>query len=295
KGRQIVFAVFPSVDELGHVRGFGGGRLEGALARIDDLLQKRLGAFEGEIVLTADHGLTETHTHLDLRRIVDERVGPTIAFPLVRKRNPEACVCESGNGMANVYLRGQTGWAELPPAERCRELATDLLRIEGVDSVAIRSHMKGRAELWTRRGVAEVGFSEDGLFARGPAFDRAFEGASPHEALAHSAGERWPAPAVALSALFASARTGDLLVSATEGFDLRTAREWPQHHASHGGLHRSHTVVPVRSSAPLPPGPLRTLDLFSYALAHAGIPLEEYPDSDSALLASGRWRPEVLP
>jgi hypothetical protein len=45
---------------------------------------------------------------------------------------------------------------------------------------------------------------------------------------------------------------------------------------------------------PLPSRPLRTLDLFSYALGLAGIPLEDYPDSDAALLAEGRWQPEVL-
>jgi type I phosphodiesterase/nucleotide pyrophosphatase len=294
KGREIVFAVFPSVDEIGHVRGFGDERLENALARIDRLLEKRLGEFEGEIVLTADHGLTETDRHIDLRGLVEEHAGPTIAFPLVGKRNPEACVCESGNAMANVYLRGESAWRERPDPDRCRELAAALLEVEGIDSVALRGGEDGRAELWTHRGVGEAGFGERGLFARGPAFDVPFEDATPAEALEVSATERWPDAAFALASLFASDRTGDLLVSAAEGFDLRTAREWPEHHASHGALHRAHTLVPVWSSVPLPSGPLRTLDLFSYALRLAGIPLEDYPGSDAALLAEGRWQPEVL-
>ena len=49
-----------------------------------------------------------------------------------------------------------------------------------------------------------------------------------------------------------------------------------------------------RSSAPLPPGPLRTLDLFPYALEQAGVPLDEYPASDAALLAAGTWAPGVI-
>ena len=149
------------------------------------------------------------------------------------------------------------------------------------------------AELWTRDGIGQVGFDETGLSQEGEAFGQAFTGASPDEALALSVDERNPDAAFALTSLFASERTGDLLVSAAPGFDLRTRSEWPEHHASHGGLHRDHTVVPVFASAPVPERPLRTLDLFGFALALAGIPLDEYPDSDASLLAEGQWRPEV--
>ena len=138
-----------------------------------------------------------------------------------------------------------------------------------------------------------AGFGDDGLFQQGPAFSTSFERASPADALARSAGERNPDASFALSSLFASERAGDLLVSAAPGFDLRTKSEWPEHHASHGGIHRDHTVVPVFSSAPLPASPLRKLDLFVLTLQLAGIPLEDYPRSDAHLLAQGSWRPEV--
>ena len=207
KGRDIVFAVFPSVDELGHVRGLASGHSEAALHRIDRLLQERLGDFRGEIIVTADHGLTETHTHLDLRAVVEELAGPTIAFPLVAKRHPDACVCESGNAMANVYLRGESGWSERPSPERCRELAAELLRIEGIDSVAVRGDDAAAAELWTAGGAAEVGWA-DGLYQRGPIFREEFEAATPRDALAKSYDEKWPDTAFALTSLFASARAG---------------------------------------------------------------------------------------
>jgi hypothetical protein len=32
-------------------------------------------------------------------------------------------------------LRGASGWAERPTPERCRELAAELLQIEGIDSL----------------------------------------------------------------------------------------------------------------------------------------------------------------
>ncbi len=293
KGREIVFAVFPSVDELGHTFGIASERPRHALEEIDRQLAAKLEGFEGEILLSADHGLTDTHTHLDLRAIVEAREGTTIAFPVITKRFPQAVVCESGNAMANVYLRGENAWQDLPAPDRCRELAAHLLELEGIDSVALRAEAPHTAELWTRDGVGRVGYVEAGLFQEGPVFAASFSGATPADALDLSVGERHPDAAFALSSLFASERTGDLLVSAEPGFDLRTKSEWPEHHASHGGLHREHTVVPALSSAPLPSRPLRTLDLFSLTLDLAGIPLDEYPESDASLLARGSWRPEV--
>jgi hypothetical protein len=293
KDREIVFAVFPSVDELGHTFGLTSDRPRDALAEIDRQLEEKLSGFEGELVLSADHGLTSTHTHLDLRGIVEESEGTTIAYPFITKRFPQAVVCESGNAMANVYLRGEEAWADLPSVDRCRELAARLLEIEGIDSVGVRGEVTGTAELWTRGGMGLVGFDETGLFQDGPIFAETFESATPEEALEHSRSEQHPDAAFALSSLLASERTGDLVVSALSGFDLRAKSEWPEHHASHGGLHRDHTVVPVRSSALLPAAPLRTLDLFAFTLDLAGIPLSEYPESDAARLAAGSWRPEV--
>jgi hypothetical protein len=293
KDREIVFAVFPSVDELGHTFGIAGGRPREALVSIDGLLQEALEGFEGEIVLSADHGLTDTDTHLDLRGIVEASEGTTIAYPLITKRFPRAVVCESGNGMANVYLPGEGGWAERPQVERCRELAVRLLAIDGIDSVAVRGDGDGVAELMTHEGVGRVEFDSVGLSQSGTAFTSTFSGATPAEGLERSHADRYPDAAFALTSIFASERAGDLLVSARPGYDLRTKAEWPEHHASHGGLHREHTVVPVYSSAALPARPLRTLDVFAHTLELAGVPLDEYPESDAALLARGDWKPEV--
>ena len=292
KGRPIVFAVFPSVDEYGHVHGASDDRAAAALTDIDTLLARKLGTFGGELLVSADHGLTDTHTHLDLRAAVEERVGPTVAFPLIGKPNPIAVVCESGNAMANVYVRGAGGWRDVPGPDECRTLASSLLELEGIDSVAFRVGGDS-VELSTRRGGGVVGFRDGGLFQRGDAFAHSFEQLDPAAALAASADEEHPDAAFALTSLAASERAGDLLVSASVGFDLRAAREWPEHHASHGALHRAHTVVPVLSSVPLPSPPLRTLDLFRVTLDAAGVPLEEFGDSDAALLARDAWAPGV--
>jgi hypothetical protein len=293
KGRPIVFSVFPSVDEFGHVYGLAHGSGAEALTEIDRLLAAKLDGFPGDVVLSADHGLTDTSTHLDLRALVEERVGPTLAFPLIAMPNPAAVVCESGNAMAHVYLRGESGWQGLPRVDRVRALARELIPLDGIDSVAIRGEEPHSVELHTRAGVGVVAFSDGTLGQRGPIFANEFNGVSPRDALAMSFSDERPDAAFALTSILASERAGDLLVSASVGYDLRAGREWPEHRASHGALHRAHTLVPVRSSAPLPKPPLRTLDLFAYVLSLAGIDLVEYPDSDAYLLQKGRWRPGV--
>ena len=293
KGRPIVFAVFPSVDEFGHVHGIAEGSPTQALISIDHLLEQKLGDFDGHVVLSADHGLTDTTTHLDLRGLVEERVGPTLSFPLIAIADPAAVVCESGNAMANVYLRGPEGWRTVPPVERARMLARELAPIDGIDSVALRGEEPGSVELHARDRTGLVRFAGGRLDQSGAVFERELDGATPREALVGSLADERPDAAFSLTSLFASERTGDLVVSARVGFDLRGRREWPTHHASHGALHRAHTLVPLRSSAPLPDPPLRTLDVFAYTLALAGIQLSEYPGSDAYLIERGRWEPAV--
>ena len=293
KGRPIVFAVFPSVDEYGHTIGLGEGHAEEALVSIDRMLAETLAGFDGEVLVSADHGLTTTTRHIDLRAVIERMAGSTIAFPLIAKPNPAAVVCESGNAMVNVYLRGDGGWGVVPPVDRCRELAAELTELEGVDSVAIRGDRPDTAELITASGTGRVGWDSSGFWQAGDIFGEAFSGLDPRESLARTEHEEWPDAPFALISLFASRRAGDLLVSARVGWDLRTDREWPAHHASHGALHRHHTVVPLLSSRPLDAAPRRTIDVFTETLVRAGLGLDGYPQSDAALMAQGAWRPGV--
>ena len=290
KGRPILFAVFPSVDEFGHVHGLDETRPAEALREIDGLLAHELDGFEGELLVSADHGLTSTETHIDLRALVEEQIGPTLAFPLIAKPNPAAVVCESGNAMANVYLRGGEGWDEPPPVDTCRSLARELLGVDGIDSIALKD---GEAvELLTPRGAGRVGFNggSSRKEMRLPRSSRELGRERRSSARSTTSGRmqrsrwlRWPRPRapVTCSSRRRSATTSAPTASG-RSTTPRTAR-----------LHREHTLVPVMSSAELPEPPLRTLDLFGHMLSLAGIPLGDYPESDAALIAEGRWAPGV--
>jgi hypothetical protein len=79
---------------------------------------------------------------------------------------------------------------------------------------------------------------------------------------------RYPDGMYQLTQLFDSERTGDVVVSATPGYDLRRDHESPEHFGSHGSLHRDHMHVPIACSAPLTEGPMRTIDVFPSTLQH---------------------------
>src|SRR5918999_1329304 len=176
KGRPIVFAVFPSVDEYGHVLGLDDARPADALRAVDALLAEKLADYDGEVIVTADHGLTATDTHLDLRAVVEERVGPTLAFPRTPRPDPAAVVCESGNAFANVYLRGEDGWREPPSTAACRGLAEELAALDGIDSVVWRGEREGEAEILSRGRAGRCGVRDGGLFQEGEAFETELAG-----------------------------------------------------------------------------------------------------------------------
>ena len=73
-----------------------------------------------------------------------------------------------------------------------------------------------------------------------------------------------------IAQLWRSRRSGDLVVSAMPGWDLRERYEHPEHLSSHGALHAGHMLVPFAASAPLTEGPMRTADVFATVLDHLG-------------------------
>ena len=75
---------------------------------------------------------------------------------------------------------------------------------------------------------------------------------------------------VQIAQLFRSARAGDIVVSATPGYDFRERYERPEHLSAHGSLHADHMNTPLAISAPVGEGPLRTADVFACAFDWLG-------------------------
>ena len=284
---DFMYAVFPGVDEYAHLTGpfskttLGAYRtLDRAIGEVCGLLRREGRLSETLLVLSSDHGLSDTHTHFDPGDFLNERGYRTLYYPLVARNRATAAYMVSGNAMAHVYLAGPDGWGERLCYDTIRSGREDLvgtfLEQEEIDLV-IGQRANGEVCVASRRGEAFLREDEAGrihyrtaggdplgygpmpaCFSREEGLDLTFD--SPH-----------PDAPVQVLQIFNSGRTGDLVLSARRGYDLRSNDyEHPEHHASHGSLDREHMLVPLAINARVNRDRLRTVDLFPTILRLTG-------------------------
>jgi hypothetical protein len=290
-GARFVHAVIPGIDADSHREGPDAPPVRDAYRRLDRAVGAAVDALGREtsetlIFLVSDHGHSTTTRHFDIHDFVETRVGRTLSHPRVLRAlfGARAATMVSGNAMAHVYLRGERGWRD----ERCVEgLARELSAEEAVDHVATRE--AGGVRVRSRRGEALLSWTGEGTvrcrtldgdpFRYGAALGGDGEASHTHgEWLDLTADSDYPDAPVQILQLFASRRTGDLVVSSRLGWDLRARYERPPHRGSHGSLHARHMRVPLWCSEPLAPGPYRSADVFPTLLRAMGLDAAERID-----------------
>jgi arylsulfatase A-like enzyme len=289
---RFTFHAHLSVDHYSHHHGPRHERVIDAYRRFDrtvgalcDRLASRGQLEDTLLCLSSDHGHTEVSRHLDLEGFFEARGLRTLYFPRLLRRwlACDAACMVGGNGMAHVYLRGQRGWAERPTGDELTSthptLVDDLLGEEAVHVVAHHTGEDGAILVRSRAGDATVRLDGDRVHyqvSRGAdpfGYTDALPGyLSRAELLARTQHTDYPDAPLQLAQLFASHRTGDLVVSALPGWDLRARFENPEHRSSHGTLHRGHMTVPFAMSHPLPDTPIRTVDTYPTVLSLLGEP-----------------------
>jgi arylsulfatase A-like enzyme len=90
---------------------------------------------------------------------------------------------------------------------------------------------------------------------------------SPQDALENSYNTEYPDAILQIVQLLESPRTGDLVLSAAHGYDLRAKHEKPEHRSSHGALFRDHMIVPFATNAKIKKEYMRTVDVFPTILS----------------------------
>jgi type I phosphodiesterase/nucleotide pyrophosphatase len=287
---RFVFAQFPAVDGYTHQSAPDSRQVHQALARVDATIGKlrdRLWA-RGElgdslILLVSDHGSSPVHTHLDLAEWFRSQGVPTLSHPVVWERHPRAAVMVAGNGSAMVYARPAKARTDRWPVERLRlpgafgttrDLISALLREKAVALLAAESQAGG---IWVASTAGEAQLRSEGnggmtyeICSGDPLMMGRSWTATGREWLEATWDGAFPDAAFHLLDQFRSERSGDLLVIAQEGYDLRARFEVPEHRAGHGSLIRAHMQTPVWSSQPMPKAPLRTVDLFPSMLSWLG-------------------------
>ncbi|MBK9335573.1 MAG: alkaline phosphatase family protein [Lewinellaceae bacterium] len=290
---EFVFAVFPGVDSNSHLRHPRHERTIQAYKFVDYSVGqvaeklKRLGRWdETLVILTSDHGLSDTHTHLDLADFINRRGMRTLAYPAIWTHRPKASVMISGNAAGHVYcLQNRNGLPLLGDEllHTMGDIWPALIAEESVDFVTWRQDQttyavesaKGRA--WIQRqgnGLCYLPQTGDPL-----GLGRLDTPLDAQQALDATFGSDYPDALVQIEQVFNCSRCGDFLVTSKPGHDLRYTWEWPEHHGSHGSLHREHILVPfIYNRKGWDDRPARTTDIFNTVLKWAGKPIQENTD-----------------
>ncbi|MFH0799894.1 MAG: alkaline phosphatase family protein [Pseudomonadota bacterium] len=290
----FVFAVFPGIDEYSHLahprheRVFERYRwLDGAVGRIVEDL-KRAGEWENTAMfLVSDHGLSETHTHFCLNEFLEKRGLPAFFYPLIcHKQGKLSATMVSGNGMAHLYFKNRDGWSRHTVREELERLAPglldDMLHEDAIDIMAVRN-AEGGADVLSRRGEAKVGLDGGVLHYEVAGSDPFGYSALPADldpasCLGLTLNTDYPDAPFQIAHLLTAPRTGDVILSARPGFDLRLKYETPEHHGSHGSLHKSHMRVPLITNLKLADRPARTADVFPTVLKFLGCDIPGHID-----------------
>jgi arylsulfatase A-like enzyme len=293
---DYLFAAFTGVDKASHARGHDDPMVHEAMSIVDDAVARLRHDAEADgrwadthLWVVSDHGHADVHTHLDLVRVVAETGLRTVAHPWSATLAPDAAVMVSGNAMSHVYLdlarRDRPWWPSL--AQKHEGVAHALLECDAVDLMLL-PHGPARCEVRSRtRGSALVERCGDTYrYARGSG-DPLGVGAdlktSADDAFDATRDGDYPDAIVQIATLAGSARAGDIILSATPGWDFRSRYEPIPHRSAHGALHRDHMMVPLLMNRRAARAPRRTTDLFASALDALGATPPAEMDGESFL------------
>lgn len=298
--RAAVLAIL-SADKFAHKYGPRSAPVRTAIADIDAAVARAQAiAADGgwldtlHIWVTGDHGHAEVTAHEDLHGWLEREGLRVRAHPRLSVKNPDVVLMVGGNAMAHLYMapgeRQRRWWSSHAPA--WDRLLDRLLDRPAIDLLAVNSCERTVQVRHRERGVAEVRRTDG---ARGPRWSyitidgdplglggslRDLNACTAWDVTATSA---YPDALVQLSWLGASARSGDVVISATEGWDLRARYEPIPHVSTHGALLREQMMVPLLVDVPLARPPQRTADIVPSALDLLAIPADTDFDGRSFL------------
>lgn len=301
---RFMFAVLPGIDGVAHLRHPEHPRVLDLYRRFDRDLGRYLAAVGSEtdhlLMLVSDHGFSRIDRHVDIALALEDLGVPTLRHPVLWRSHPRAAVMVSGNGSAQVYLAPGTPRSHRYPLSAIEDgeiegvpkvVVDHLANLEGVAFVAavegedvVVVSASGRARI-TKKGNT-IGYTPEtgDALGYGPAPQR-------HDSdgwLRATIDSPHPDGPVQLLQLFGSHRTGDLIVSAEPGTDLRSDWEFPEHKAGHGSLAADQMLCLAAFNRPVA-GPIRAVDTFPMVLEHLGYGIPPGIDGRLHQRAVGRY------
>lgn len=275
---DLVFFGHQCVDKFSHQLGQEAPAVRDALRVVDAMAARLLddAARRGdpmELLVVSDHGHTRVRGHDDLADLLRALGHGVLAHPWTFAGGDDVAVMVSGNAMAHLYLEltrpARPWWPAL--AHRWAPLVEALLARDSVDLLLL-PHAPDRCEVRSAaRGSAMVVRAPNGAYAYRPlsgdplGLGGALEVGDAEAAYDATIETTYPDALVQILALAGAARSGEIIVSAAQGWDLRARYEPIPHISTHGSLQRDHLLVPLLTSRPLTSAPRRTADVFRLA------------------------------
>jgi hypothetical protein len=282
---RFVFAALTGVDKASHAEGQAASLVVDALRIVDQLAgtvraeAEHRGEWERtSLWVVSDHGHSVVREHEDLVAVVARLGHRVVAHPWIFTVNPNVAVMVSGNAMAHIYVElgchRRPWWPEL--AARWEPLAAALLDRRSVDLLLL-PYNENRCEVRALgRGAAFVERGDDRFSYRVSTGDplgigRDLDAVDAITAYDATIATDYPDSVVQIARLAGSRRSGELILSASRGWDFRARYEPIPHVSSHGALHREHMLVPFLVSRPVAGQPRRTVDVMPSALVALGL------------------------
>jgi hypothetical protein len=293
---RVAFCALTGIDKTSHSEGHDAPVVRDALRKVDETAAQiradaeRDGRWDGmHLWIVSDHGHSPVRSHEDLAGLIASWKLGVIAHPWIYGAGRDVAVMVSGNAMAHLYLdlgnrsRTRAPWSALE--KKWAWLPERLLERESVDLLLI-PHENGSCDIRAKgRGTARVTMANGRYSYRTLTGDPLAIGA--HESLSHddayaaTASSDYPDAIVQIAHLAASARSGEIMLSASRNWDYRAKWEPIPHVSSHGALHREHMQVPLLLSRKAEGVPRRTVDVMPSALEALGLPIPQGLDGRS--------------
>ena len=311
-GNQFIMCLFPAVDTFSHLSDIHSPQvlqtyreIDTAIGKLVHILQKTNTLQETLILITSDHGMTDTHTHIDVPQHLDDGGWRCLHYPKIWRQGALSASMVSGNGMTHLYFKNNSdgkGWGERTPFEKLHQMGviSSLIELEGLGLVAGQSET-GDIIVQSRTGQGKISWRSQNTDQENPQsilttfkcadslrFSYQFTGVDPlgygvhyknlssRTALRETYDSPYPDGIVQLWQIFKSERTGDLVLSAESGYDLRARYEVPEHHATHGALMAEHLYIPLATNYPIAEQCIRSVDVFPTVLSLCGQRVAEH-------------------
>lgn len=276
-------------DKFSHAYGYDSPQVRSAIQDVDNAIARARAIADAggwgdtlHVWVVSDHGHAAVSQHDDLHGWLNALGHRVIAHPRLHVRKADVALMVSGNAMAQLYLeperRARTWWPALE--NRWQPVLKGLLQRPSVDLVAVAISAESVRVHHATRGVADITRIGSGGGARWDylahdgdplALGGTHTGLDEHAAWEAAQASPYPDSLLQLSTLVPSARSGDMIVSAAVGWDLRSRFEPMPHVSTHGALLREQMEVPLLLDVATARAPQRTTDIVPSALALLGI------------------------